>query len=241
MKILIDKILNEEINYEDYSSDYENKCYNKNYKQYLDLDNQLSMTDFVSFIVSNKKLFFNEIHNIKDKYLYSSITHGLNHNIRVLLFAFYLAKKTNLNEEDFRIIMDACKYHDVGRINDLYDERHGLRSSEMIDKIVDDEIYNNKENLNVLKAIIEYHSIPDREIDKIYRKYKLNDLTRYKLLATILKDADGLDRVRLSINNKVFSDLNPRYLRLDESKELVKISHIINFMFVNDNVFRKTR
>lgn len=241
MEKLINEILNENLNYENFYDDYYAKCNNINYQRFLDLDSQLSIEEFINFIKNNQEQIFYEIYNIKKEYLYVSITHGLNHNIRVLLFAFYLSKKINLNEEDFRIIMDACKYHDVGRINDLYDEKHGLRSSEMIDQIIDDQIYKNKENLNNLKAIIEYHSIPDREIDKVYRKYKLNDLTRYKLLAKILKDADGLDRVRLSVNNKSFCNLNPRYLRLEESKKLVKISHTLNYMFINDKENRKSR
>ena len=126
--------------------------------------------------------------------------------------------------------MDACKYHDVGRVNDLYDEKHGLRSAKKIDQIVDSDIYNDLENLNLLKSIIEYHSIPDKEIDKIIKKYKLTNIDRFILLSNILKDSDGLDRVRLSINSRKFCDLNPKYLRCDESFKLVKISHILNCM-----------
>ena len=77
---------------------------------------------------------------------------------------------------------------------------------------------------------MEFHSIPDKMIFKVIKKYGV-DIERFKLLAFILKDVDGLDRVRTSINNKTFSDLNPKYLRLEESKKLVKISHIINYIF----------
>lgn len=218
---------------EDYENDYKIKMANKNYQTYLNFDDQLSLLQFQEFLCQNKSGIINEIKMIKSQFLYDSYTHGINHNIRVLIFAYYLSKKINLNNIDFKIVMDACRYHDVGRINDLYDEKHGLRSANMIEKIVDDAIYNNSENLNLLKAIIESHSIPDREMAKIFKKYKLLDEDRYKLLTYILKDADGLDRVRLSINNRCFCDLNPKYLRFDESKRLVKMAHTINMIFNN--------
>ena len=143
----------------------------------------------------------------------------------------FIAYKNNLDDIDLKILIDACIYHDIGRINDIYDEKHGLRSAEVISKIVDSKIYKDKESLNMLKAIVEYHSIPDKFNKRIFNKYKLQNYERFILLANILKDADGLDRVRTSINNKTFSDLNPKYLRLDESKKLVKVSHIVNMIF----------
>ena len=85
MENIIDKILYEDINYEIYYVDYYAKCSNNNYQKYLDLENQLPMLDFISFIKLNKEQFLNEINNIKKEFLYVSITHGLNHNIRVLL------------------------------------------------------------------------------------------------------------------------------------------------------------
>ena len=232
---VIDAILNNEVIEDDYNKDYIMKLNNINYKRFLNDVEQLSPLEFKNFLITNKDEIYNELNTIKSDFLYDSVIHGINHNIRVLLFAFYLGKKLELNETDFRIIMDACKYHDVGRENDLYDENHGPRSAKLIDKIVDDDIYKNDENRNLLKAIIEYHSIPDSKIDDIYSKYQLSDKERYKILAVLLKDADGLDRVRLSINNPFYSDLNPRYLRIPYSLNLVKCSHYLNSMFIDLN------
>ena len=178
-----------------------------------------------------KEFILSEIRKIKTRYIFKSYVHGLNHNIKVLLFALYIAYKNNLDDIDLKILIDACIYHDIGRINDIYDEKHGLRSAEVISKIVDSKIYKDKESLNMLKAIVEYHSIPDKFNKRIFNKYKLQNYERFILLANILKDADGLDRLRTSINNKTFSDLNPKYLRLDESKKLVKVSHVVNMIF----------
>ena len=147
---IIDGIINNDLFEIDYNQDYNIKLNNKNYQKFLDLNNQLSLEEFKKYLIENQNAIYTEINNIKSEYLYQSITHGINHNIRVLLYAFYLSDKLNLNTTDFQIIMDACKYHDVGRHNDLYDEKHGLRSSNLIDKIVDNYIYQNQENYTQL-------------------------------------------------------------------------------------------
>ncbi len=231
MEQLIIEILDSNIIESEYESDYLIKLKNNNYIRYLNIEDQISLNDFGAYLKQYKEFILSEIRKIKTRYIFKSYVHGLNHNIKVLLFALYIAYKNNLDDIDLKILIDACIYHDIGRINDIYDEKHGLRSAEVISKIVDSKIYKDKESLNMLKAIVEYHSIPDKFNKRIFNKYKLQNYERFILLANILKDADGLDRVRTSINNKTFSDLNPKYLRLDESKKLVKVSHIINMIF----------
>lgn len=231
MEQLIIEILDSNIIESEYESDYLIKLKNNNYIRYLNIEDQISLNDFGAYLKQYKEFILSEIRKIKTRYIFKSYVHGLNHNIKVLLFALYIAYKNNLDDIDLKILIDACIYHDIGRINDIYDEKHGLRSAEVISKIVDSKIYKDKESLNMLKAIVEYHSIPDKFNKRIFNKYKLQNYERFILLANILKDADGLDRLRTSINNKTFSDLNPKYLRLDESKKLVKISHIINYIF----------
>lgn len=231
MEQLIIEILDSNVIESEYGSDYLIKLKNNNYIRYLNIEDQISLNDFGVYLKQYKEFILSEIRKIKTRYIFKSYVHGLNHNIKVLLFALYIAYKNNLDDIDLKILIDACIYHDIGRINDIYDEKHGLRSAEVISKIVDSKIYKDKESLNMLKAIVEYHSIPDKFNKRIFNKYKLQNYERFILLANILKDADGLDRLRTSINNKTFSDLNPKYLRLDESKKLVKVSHIVNMIF----------
>lgn len=231
MEQLIIEILDSNIIESEYESDYLIKLKNNNYIRYLNIEDQISLNDFGVYLKQYKEFILSEIRKIKTRYIFKSYVHGLNHNIKVLLFALYIAYKNDLDDIDLKILIDACIYHDIGRINDIYDEKHGLRSAEVISKIVDSKIYKDKESLNMLKAIIEYHSIPDKFNKRIFNKYKLQNYERFILLANILKDADGLDRLRTSINNKTFSDLNPKYLRLDESKKLVKVSHVVNMIF----------
>lgn len=231
MEQLIIEILDSNIIESEYESDYLIKLKNNNYIRYLNIEDQISLNDFGAYLKQYKEFILSEIRKIKTRYIFKSYVHGLNHNIKVLLFALYIAYKNDLDDIDLKILIDACIYHDIGRINDIYDEKHGLRSAEVISKIVDSKIYKDKESLNMLKAIVEYHSIPDKFNKRIFNKYKLQNYERFILLANILKDADGLDRLRTSINNKTFSDLNPKYLRLDESKKLVKVSHVVNMIF----------
>lgn len=231
MEQLIIEILDSNIIESEYESDYLIKLKNNNYIRYLNIEDQISLNDFGVYLKQYKEFILSEIRKIKTRYIFKSYVHGLNHNIKVLLFALYIAYKNDLDDIDLKILIDACIYHDIGRINDIYDEKHGLRSAEVISKIVDSKIYKDKESLNMLKAIVEYHSIPDKFNKRIFNKYKLQNYERFILLANILKDADGLDRLRTSINNKTFSDLNPKYLRLDESKKLVKVSHVVNMIF----------
>lgn len=213
------------INEENYLNDYLKK--KSKYKNFINV--QIGLKDFYTVFTPERQIVFNEeVKNIKHEFLYKSESHGKKHNIRVMLFSYYLSIIYKINEIDLQIIFDASKYHDVGRTNDLLDESHGRKSAELIDDIVENKIYNNKENLNLLKSIIHIHSINEKEESKIIKKYNIKDTERFKKLYYILKDSDGLDRVRLSINNKCFSALNPNYLRLEESKKLIKTAHIIN-------------
>lgn len=131
------------------------------------------------------------------------------------------------------VINFAAKYHDIGRQDDLEDPNHGFLSSIMIDKVIEnDEFYQDKEKLKVLKAMIHYHSIDDEYLNKILSHYEIESDDKVITILKILKDADGLDRVRLSVNY-FFSSLDPRYLRLEQSKSLVKFSHQINEIYLS--------
>lgn len=209
----------------DYNKEYNKKKhnYNINEEQY----------DISNLLEDSKTLnLYNEIKNIKKEFLYKSDTHGISHNIKTLIFGSLIGKSKNLNSNEMKIIKDACKYHDIGRNNDLIDDTHGLRSSNMIDNvIIDDPFYNDKNNLNMLKAIMEIHSIDDKENEvSLATKYNIN-LEEFRKLYSILKDADALDRTRLSVNIPFISDLNPKYLRNKESFGLIKLSHQLNYIY----------
>ena len=178
--------------------------------------------------LENRKKIINIIKKIKEKYLYSSLFHGLHHSEKVLLFAYILGLNYNLSETDMQILTDAAIYHDIGRFDETEDAFHGLNSARKIEKVVDSEIYFNKQNLAILKAICDGHSRNDKCIDMVADDYEITEenLKRYQLLYKILKDADALDRTRFMKTST--AALNEKFLRLQFSKQLIELANTIN-------------
>lgn len=180
----------------------------------------------------DKEMILNIIKNIRKEYLYDSKIHGFNHSVKVMLFAYLIAKSEKLDKIDTRIIIDAALYHDIGRSSDNEDAVHGLSSAYLIDEIdiINHKIYkDNPDNLKILKAIIDGHSTPDKKLELTALNYEVEDFERYKKLYHILKDADALDRKRFREGYN-FS-LNPDFLRTKKSKELIKLSEEINEIY----------
>lgn len=212
--------------------------YNKEYKKYESIESKLRIPQFDIIIFQNylehhnlKNFLLNEIKNINTSVLYKSDIHGISHNIKTLIYAFIICIEKGLDYDNIKIILDACKYHDVGRKNDFEDKYHGERSSNKIDDIVKtEEFYKNKNYLNLLKAIVEIHSKDDREENNIIAKYQV-DINDFKQIYSILKDADALDRIRLSMRVPIAKGLDVRYLRAEESKKLVKFASQLNTIY----------
>lgn len=211
----------------DFTRKYKNGCY--------DLEEQLSLEHIFKFLTENNYMeeFLNEISSIKKDALFNSFGHGYFHNERVLFNAFLIGKLRNVSNSGMRILMDAAKYHDIGRINDLADDAHGLVSANKVERVIgDNPFYKEGENLNILKFIIDYHSTKDSYLESFLENYDIKDKDLARELAKILKDSDGLDRVRLSMGQN-FSELDTTFLRTEESKRLVKASHQLNELYLN--------
>lgn len=189
-----------------------------------------------------KEEYLKIINGIKEDQLYKSKIHGLFHSEKVCLFAFIIAKRLELNETDMQIIIDAALYHDIGRQNDTNDSIHGYASAYRIDRVLDNKIYKDEENLNMLKSIIDSHSVDDEHSDNSFGYYfdyegdkGLIDgpiYDRFIRLNNILKDADGLDRNRF-VDGYCFG-LDERFLRLAESKKLIQLSREINDLYTDN-------
>jgi HD superfamily phosphodiesterase len=138
-------------------------------------------------------------------------SHGIGHAKRVLYLARHLAKYYGITEKEWHVLALACCYHDIGRENDDYDERHGMMS---LNKVLTLHL-EQKHNLTgvdyeAFRDLVIFHAMPDSEYI-----YDVDD--RVKLMYQILKDADALDRLR-------FNGLEPNYLRLDKSKEMISLA-----------------
>ncbi len=184
--------------------------------------------DFIKTIKNSKyyPLFCSICDNIKSEYIYKSFTHGIFHNERVAMFSLFMAEKLKLAETDAKIAIYAALYHDIGRENDMADDFHGTRSAKLIDKL---NLPLDSESLKILKIAITYHSLADSHfydnLDGIN-----TDRQRTIMAFNILKDADGLDRVRLGGGK-----LDLRFLRTAEALRLVPSAFQLeyNYMILN--------
>lgn len=205
------------------------KFYNKNYKSYYETKkilkgkniSQINILELNNIIKTSSLLDdYKELMNdFNINILYKSDIHGINHNIRVAFYTFIISTVEQINKEDFKIAIEGAKYHDIGRINDSKDNMHGRRSSESLDFLKNKY---STEDMNILKSIVECHSLKDDELINITNKYNVKDFNRCKKLLEILKDSDALDRVRLE-----YSFINIDSIRTNTAKKLILMSYEI--------------
>ena len=145
--------------------------------------------------------------------------HGADHVEKVLFNAMYIGLQEGLNNEEMKILKEAAKYHDTGRVNIGYE--HGVQGAEQSYLWLANG--HSKKEVDMIQAAIEYHAIPDNEYDlnAIFNKYNIasNDRQSARKIALILKDADAVDRTRFPGN------LDQRYLRTQTGFEYVKASY----------------
>lgn len=156
------------------------------------------------------RVLMKEYEDLKPDVLYKSIIHGRDHIERVMLFGALIAMNQRLAMDDTELLLIACSYHDIGRINDFVDPAHGMRSTERFNSI---DVKLSGRDKRLVQAVIAAHSLDDDKIYECMDMFGVEDRERCVLIFKCLKDADALDRVR-------FSGLNQKYLRIDNSKNI---------------------
>ena len=189
-------------------------------------EHQLMDTETLAWIINNKPNFVNkktflnlskdEINLIK-KYTPSpnwflsvnrlNSIHGIRHLIRVAMYTLKLHKNINL--------IIAAILHDIRRINDKTDPKHGERAAlwfmNNISKITKKfKISLNKDDIKKIYDMILYHDIQFNDTN--------SDLFYY---INILKTADALDRY---CQPKLKWWVSDNYLKLKTSKEMKNFS-----------------
>lgn len=171
--------------------------------------------------------------------------HGINHNNRVALLAMIIAQNEGILQDDCDdktkdILLTAAYYHDIGRKKGIIIDDfgpHSKNSARKVNKM--DLTYANGEKYSledrhILQAVIEAHEGNDQDMTKICKKYKISKekIEYTKKLMTTLKDADALDRVRTDVNLPILmrTDLKPKYLRTDTSKQLLNASYQLEIL-----------
>ena len=140
--------------------------------------------------------------------------HGKIHCLRVLLNAIFIANHEKISDQqDRNLLFMACISHDMAREHDGEDSCHGAMSYRaLVNNIIGRE---NKE----LEFLMKYHSLPDQQALIALKEFSKDRQEMLKRLLFVLKDADGLDRVRFGIR-----ELDINYLRLDFSKQLTLVA-----------------
>ena len=158
-------------------------------------------------------LLLDTLTGLKHEALFVSEMHGLGHIERTILQGGFCAMAEELPLADTQLLLECCSYHDVGRLDDSLDPLHGHRSAQKLAGLTG----RSGEDLKVMQVAVDVHSRHDSDLPEIMALYAPADTARAGLLTQLLKDSDGLDRVRLG-------DLNPKYLRRPASRDRVGLA-----------------
>jgi hypothetical protein len=125
--------------------------------------------------------------------------HGIGHTARVMVWAAVLTRDTPW----FEPVVWAASCHDLRREDDGADPEHGFRAGAWVRKVLPGKLRQPLQDLELIAQACDWHVCPDPHSGWDHE------------VLWYLKDADGLDRVRLY-------DLDPAYLRHTETRQWVK-------------------
>jgi hypothetical protein len=148
-----------------------------------------------------------------EHFFHPSRIHGQGHVARVIVHSFVLIDALGLEEHAERV-WAAAYVHDIGRVHDGRCRDHGQYALARLPELpqVTSLLAGggvSAEDWEGISVAVENHC--RAEIPRTHPHWTLT---------AILKDADGLDRVRIG-------DLNPRYLRFPESQALVPFAEAL--------------
>jgi HD superfamily phosphodiesterase len=127
-------------------------------------------------------------------FAHASWLHGVHHTQRVHVHAQRLVRKLDWPAADANIVLTAALWHDIGRVNDGWDPRHGALSATRVRKR---GLHSSLTAADARLALfaVRYHCRSDKR-GKL-RATGQHDPERALRILWLLKDADALDRVRL--------------------------------------------
>ena len=216
--------------------------------EYLLIDTkfpQFSVEKVFSFLDTTKVFYIkSKIEEMLNSNLYKrpSFIHGKKHIENVMLFAGFISYFEEISQKDRDLLMEAAKYHDQGRINDL-DEPHGTQSAYILGEDLREKY--TQDEIKIMQAAIIFHDdrtkgetiseIENIGFDNILSKLQLSDDNgkRARLIGNILKDADALDRARFVPN---FNPIDESFLRMVSSKKLIKLAFILHEAYAKDEL-----
>ena len=140
-------------------------------------------------------------------FLHPSYLHGQAHVARVMVHALRLIDATGAEEETPRL-WAAVYLHDIARRHDGSCRRHGADAWARLAALPDVQVLFARAGVRP-----EDHAAIESAVTRHCNGEPSRGEPHYRLMA-LLKDADGLDRVRLG-------DLRPEWLRYDAARTMV--------------------
>lgn len=157
---------------------------------------------------------------------------GRKHNQRMALLSMIIASKENMQLDDrmLEILILASYCPNIANRLNIGNHAKLIKKLEMYH--VNKEKYT-KDDIKVLQAVIYAYEGSTKKMKKGMIKYKVSkqDIPMTNNLIQILREANTLDRVRLSSKGKM--NWNPKYLKTRTAKSL------INFSFELETLTRK--
>ena len=151
-------------------------------------------------------------------FLRRSPVHGVAHAQRVHMHAARLAALQGWPAADTRLVLAAALWHDIGRRHDGVEPSHGeagvarLRALGLADELA-------RSDATIVYFAIRHHCLRDECGERAARH--LPDPERALCVFWLLKDADGLDRVRLG------EEPDPGQLRSPLAAESVALARLL--------------
>ncbi len=171
----------------------------------------------------NLKINFSEFILTPEYFDQHGSLHGKEHVYRVMYHVLILGTLLKYKHET-RLAFFAAYIHDMSRLHDGKCSEHGQRAA--TDKLpLFLQLFRNndmnEEDIPFIYSAVANHSILS-EISKNHPHY---------IVTAILKDADALDRVRISPN-----DLKLKYLRFKETYSLIAFAEELFYITQNKNI-----
>ena len=93
--------------------------------------NELSYNNIITKLNKSNltKIYFELLKDYKYELIVNSDVHGLSHIIRTSILLLIISVFENINDYDFKLILESVLYHDIGRVNDIDDEQHGFNAT----------------------------------------------------------------------------------------------------------------
>lgn len=176
-----------------------------NYQIDMKVNMEQSIFQRIFDIISNSDLY-------KSQFFISSFQHNIYHIQRVMLFSQIIAQNECISEKDLKLLLLAAALHDSGKIRDRKDFEHGKNSAKIAKRYLLNNISSiSEEEIKIIQIAIEYHTVQEKEkgklniveLEKLCKNYNVSmkNLERIKIISSILKDADALDRTRFNKQN----------------------------------------